>query len=78
MSFLEKQKPEPRNSFSTHAFFKPLTMETELIEITFLEAESAVLFPHSVHTGLVEAKFTAEARNKTNKKATRLLTRKVF
>ena len=45
-------------------------------EPTFLEAESAVLFLHSVQTGLAETKFT-EARNKTNKKAIRLLTRKV-
>ena len=51
-------------------------MKTELSEHTFLEAESAVLFPHSVQTGLAETKFT-EARNKTNKKATWLPTRKV-
>lgn len=74
MRFLEKQKPEPRDSLSTHASFIPLTMKTELSELTFLEAESALLFPHSVQTGLAETKFT-EARNKRNKKATRLLTR---
>ena len=52
-------------------------MKTELSELTFLEAESVVLFPHSVQTGLAEAKFTEPARNKTNKKATWLITRKV-
>ena len=30
ISSLEKQKPEPRNSFSTHASFIPLTMKTHL------------------------------------------------
>ena len=77
MSFLEKQKLGSRKA-SLHMlfYFIPLTMKTELSEPTFLEAESAVLFPHSEQTELAEAKFT-EARNKTKKKASWLLIRKV-
>lgn len=43
--------------------------------LTFTEAESAVLFPHPVQTGLAEAKFT-EARNRQDKQECHLATDK--